>query len=31
VLFIDACRLGSMIDRTHRELTDEEIARIART
>jgi len=31
VLFIDARKLGRMIDRTHRELTDEEIARIART
>ncbi len=30
-LFIDARRLGVMVDRTHRELTDEEIARIART
>jgi type I restriction enzyme M protein len=31
VLFIDARKLGVMRDRTHRELTDEEIARIART
>jgi type I restriction enzyme M protein len=31
VLFIDARKLGRMIDRTHRELTDEEIGRIART
>lgn len=31
VLFIDARKLGRMMDRTHRELTDEEIARIART
>ena len=31
VLFIDARRMGRMIDRTHRELTDEEIAEIART
>ena len=31
VLFIDARKLGSMVDRTHRELTDEEIERIART
>jgi type I restriction enzyme M protein len=31
VLFIDARKLGRMVDRTHRELTDEEIARIART
>jgi len=31
VLFIDARKLGSMVDRTHRELTDEDIARIAGT
>ncbi len=31
VLFIDARKLGRMIDRTHRELTDEDIARIADT
>ena len=31
VLFIDARKLGRMVDRTHRELTDEEIARIGRT
>jgi len=31
VLFIDARKMGVMVDRTHRELTDEEIARIART
>jgi type I restriction enzyme M protein len=31
ILFIDARKLGRMVDRTHRELTDEEIARIART
>jgi type I restriction enzyme M protein len=31
VLFIDARKLGQLIDRTHRELTDEEIARIAGT
>lgn len=30
-LFIDARKLGSLIDRTHRELSDEEIARIANT
>ena len=30
-LFIDARSLGTMLDRTHRELTDEEISRIART
>ncbi len=28
-LFIDARKLGEMVDRTHRELTDEDIARIA--
>ncbi len=28
-LFIDARRLGTMVDRTHRELTDADIARIA--
>ncbi|MCX7981206.1 MAG: type I restriction-modification system subunit M [Bacteroidia bacterium] len=31
VLFIDARRMGRMVDRTHRELTDEEIKRIADT
>jgi type I restriction enzyme M protein len=31
ILFIDARKLGRMVDRTHRELTDEDIARIART
>ena len=31
VLFIDARTLGRMVDRTHRELTDEDIARIADT
>jgi len=31
VLFIDARRLGRMVDRTHRELTDREIIRIAST
>ena len=30
-LFIDARKLGHLIDRTHRELTDEEIGRIAQT
>ncbi|RKG68508.1 SAM-dependent DNA methyltransferase [Corallococcus sp. CA054B] len=30
-LFIDARKLGRMIDRTHRELTDEDIARVAGT
>lgn len=28
-LFIDARKLGRMVDRTHRELTDEDIARVA--
>jgi len=31
VLFIDARKLGRMMDRTHRELTEEDIARIADT
>src|SRR3989454_1489894 len=31
VLFIDARKLGLMVDRTHRELTDEDVARIAGT
>jgi type I restriction enzyme M protein len=31
VLFIDARKLGRMADRTHKELTDDEIARIATT
>ena len=31
ILFIDARKLGRMVDRTHRELTDEDIACIART
>jgi len=31
MLFIDARKLGSMTDRTHRELTPEDIARIANT
>ena len=30
-LFIDARKLGRMVDRTHRELTDEDVARIADT
>jgi type I restriction enzyme M protein len=30
-LFIDARKLGSMIDRVHRELTDDDIAKIAGT
>ncbi len=31
VLFIDARRMGRMVDRTHRELTGDDVARIART
>ena len=31
ILFIDARRMGRMVDRTHRELTDEDIAQIADT
>ncbi len=31
ILFIDARKLGRMVDRTHRELTDEDIARITDT
>ncbi len=31
VLFIDARKLGRMVNRTHRELTDQDIARIADT
>ena len=31
ILFIDARKLGRMVDRTHRELTDVDIARIADT
>ncbi len=31
VLFIDARKLGRMVDRTHRELTDEDIKKIANT
>ena len=31
ILFIDARKLGRMVDRTHRELTDEDIGRIAGT
>jgi len=30
-LFIDARKMGSLIDRVHRELTDEDIAKIAHT
>ncbi|MCC6728747.1 MAG: SAM-dependent DNA methyltransferase [Chthonomonadales bacterium] len=31
VLFIDARKMGRMVDRTHRELNDEDVARIAVT
>ena len=31
ILFIDARQLGRMVDRTHRELTDEDVSRIADT
>ncbi|HKY32222.1 MAG TPA: class I SAM-dependent DNA methyltransferase [Candidatus Polarisedimenticolia bacterium] len=31
VLFIDARKQGHMVDRTHRELTDEDVSRIATT
>ncbi len=31
ILFIDARKLGRMVDRTHRELTDEDVTRIAET
>jgi type I restriction enzyme M protein len=31
ILFIDGRKLGRMVDRTHRELTDEEVERIANT
>jgi type I restriction enzyme M protein len=31
VLFIDARKMGQMVDRTHRELTDEDIGKIADT
>src|SRR5690606_18821542 len=31
ILFIDARKLGRMVDRTRRELTDEDVARIADT
>lgn len=31
VLFVDARKMGSMVDRTHRELTRDDIARIAGT
>jgi type I restriction enzyme M protein len=31
VLFIDARQLGTMVDRTHRELSDDDLAKVART
>lgn len=31
ILFIDARKLGKMADRTHRELTDEDVSNIAKT
>ena len=31
ILFIDARKMGNLVDRRHRELSDEEIARIAKT
>ena len=31
ILFLDAREMGSMVDRTHRQLSDEDIARIADT
>ncbi len=31
ILFLDARKLGRMVDRTHRELTDEDLTRIAET
>lgn len=31
ILFIDARKLGALVDRVHRELSDEDIQRIART
>ena len=31
ILFIDARKLGRMVDRTHRELTDDDVARVAET
>jgi type I restriction enzyme M protein len=31
ILFIDARKMGRLIDRRHRELSDEEIAKVART
>ena len=31
ILFIDARKLGRMVDRTHRELTDDDVTRVAQT
>ena len=31
ILFVDARKMGHLVDRTHRELSDEEIPKIART
>ena len=31
ILFIDARKLGRMVDRTHRELTDDDVTRVAKT
>ena len=31
ILFIDARKLGRMVDRTHRELTEDDVARVAET
>jgi len=31
ILFIDARKMGAMVDRTHRELTNEDVTRIAET
>ncbi len=31
ILFIDARKMGSLVDRVHRELTDEDVARISST
>ena len=31
VLFVDARKFGRLVDRTHREVTDDEVAHIART
>ncbi len=31
ILFIDARKMGRMVDRTHRELADQDVARIAKT